>query len=672
MRIIKKYFINKMQVENNKICYTYNLLGRGKMMSKIHLSLRAKLLIVSAAALIMTVLVLISFNYFSMHKSSMNLYKNIQNRVTDNIATILGKDFDRYTSGITMLAKSVTGNSPAELIERYKAAFEETKSTLDVSNIMAAFDDGTFYSVNNLDLGSDYDHRTRDWYRDGLAHNGVYVSKAYIDQVRPDVPCITISHPLTTGNGVKGIVTFDVYLDFAALYKKMANETVDGKFYLMENDTTIVSALESGILLKTADSIFSPELGNFIKGVINGSISSKGYIDYVSRAGEERMGTVYKLPGYDLYILYGISGNLVVKQIRMVALQSTVFGLVLLVVSLVVVLFVLRMSLNTLTVFQQQITNAAENKDLTVRIESKTDDELGQIAKGVNVFISSMESVIKEVRDSVEEVASANNQLAATMEELSTTFDSQAHQVSEMVDGMGQVSNISKNTSDALETNMQFLETTADNTRKEAENLDQVSNDMGDIERDTISLSETIRHLSESSAQIGNILNVINDIANQTNLLALNAAIEAARAGEAGRGFAVVADEVRKLAERTQHAIGEVETIINELARDSENASNAMNKSVASVHEGAGNIQSVTGEIKRAVEDVTNLYTDMKPISQSVSDQYVTIQSVVDNAQVVAAGIEESNAAVNEVNNTVSHLQQRTERLKRLIEQFRV
>ena len=236
---------------------------------------------------------------------------------------------------------------------------------------------------------------------------------------------------------------------------------------------------------------------------------------------------------------------------------------------------------------------------------------------------------------------------------------------------MGQVSNISKNTSDALVTNMQFLEATADNTRKEAENLDKVSIDMGDIEKDTISLSETIRHLSDSSAQIGNILNVINDIANQTNLLALNAAIEAARAGEAGRGFAVVADEVRKLAERTQHAIGEVETIINELSRDSENASNAMNKSVTSVQEGAGNIQSVTGEIKRAVEDVTNLYTDMKPISQSVSDQYITIQSVVDNAQVVAAGIEESNAAVNEVNNTVSHIQQRTERLKNLIEQFK-
>lgn len=131
-------------------------------MSQIHLSLRAKLLIVSAAALIMTVLVLISFNYFSMYTSSMNLYKNIQNRVTDNIATILGKDFDKYTSGMRMLAKSMTGENPEDLVEKYKLAFEETKNTLGISNVMAAFDDGTFYSVNNLGLGSDYDHRTRD------------------------------------------------------------------------------------------------------------------------------------------------------------------------------------------------------------------------------------------------------------------------------------------------------------------------------------------------------------------------------------------------------------------------------------------------------------------------------------------------------------------------------
>lgn len=639
-------------------------------MGKLNLSLKAKLLITSAVTLVITVLVLISFNYSSMYKSSMNLYISIQNRVASNTATILSRDFDIYTNGLTMLAKTLKGNTPQDILSSYNNAFMETKNALGVSNVIVAFDDGAFYSTN--DMGADYDHRTRDWYKNSMAHNEMHISKAYFDWVRPDMPCITISYPITADNGVKGVVVFDMYLDFSKLYKEVANEAMDGRFYLIEDDTTIVSSLNTKVLLKKADDVLSVELSKFMKGIINGSISSTEYIRYVSREGQDRIGAIYKLPKYNLYIFYGVSEDLIVKQIRIVALESVFFGLILLAVSLAAVLVVLRISLGTLTKIQQQITKAAEGKDLTVYITSKTDDELGQIAKGVNIFIETMGNVIKEARSSAEEVASANNQLAATMEELSTTFDSQAHQVSEMVDGMGQVSNISKSTSDALETNMQFLETTANNTRREADNLDNVSKDMVTIEQDTISLSETINHLSESSAQIGNILNVINDIANQTNLLALNAAIEAARAGEAGRGFAVVADEVRKLAERTQHAIGEVETIINELSKGSENATIAMEKSVASVQEGVGRIQNVTGEIKKAVEGVTSLYTDMKPISQSVSDQYATVQSVVDNAQVVAAGIEESNAAVNEINNTVNHLQQRTEKLKNLIEQFKI
>ena len=97
-----------------------------------------------------------------------------------------------------------------------------------------------------------------------------------------------------------------------------------------------------------------------------------------------------------------------------------------------------------------------------------------------------------------------------------------------------------------------------------------------------------------------------------------------------------------------------------------------MDKSVTSVHDGTTNITGVATEIKRAVENVTLLYTAMRPVAESVSEQYVTIQSVVDNAQVIAAGLEESNAAVNEVNNTVSHIQQRTDNLKSLIEQFKI
>lgn len=310
--------------------------------------------------------------------------------------------------------------------------------------------------------------------------------------------------------------------------------------------------------------------------------------------------------------------------------------------------------------------------DLTKRIDIKSQDELGTLASHVNTFIENVQSIIKEVKDATDEVASGNNELAATMEELSTTFDSQAQQISDMVLSMDSVKDISHTTSTTLDKNMDILESAATQTQTGAEQLNGVQRDMMTIKDETISLEEVIVQLAESSNQIGEILGVINDIANQTNLLALNAAIEAARAGEAGRGFAVVADEVRKLAERTQHATGEIESIITTLQQKSNLASVEMTKSVDSVQAGVDNIGATNAGFKSAVESVMNLHKEMQIVANSVSNQYSTILTVVDNTQVIAAGIEESNVAVSEVNRTVSHLQERTDGLKMLVSRFNV
>ena len=364
--------------------------------------------------------------------------------------------------------------------------------------------------------------------------------------------------------------------------------------------------------------------------------------------------------------------NIIASQ-KKALLTSSFFAVLAIILAFIVILSLNISVIKPLDVLVARISNLTNGDgDLTKRIDIKSKDEFGELAAHVNSFIENVQIIIKEVKDATNEVASGNNELAATMEELSTTFDSQAKQISDMVLSMDTVRDISNETSQALDTNMDILEGAAVKTQSGADQLNGVQQDMMTIKNETVSLEAVISELADSSNQIGEILSVINDIANQTNLLALNAAIEAARAGEAGRGFAVVADEVRKLAERTQHATGKIESIIGSLQQKSNLASVEMTKSVESVQAGVDNIGETNEGFKSAVESVMDLHREMKTVAESVSNQYSTILTVVDNTQVIAAGIEESNQAVSEVNRTVAHLQERTDWLKMLISKFNV
>ncbi|QWV92916.1 methyl-accepting chemotaxis protein [Geomonas oryzisoli] len=310
--------------------------------------------------------------------------------------------------------------------------------------------------------------------------------------------------------------------------------------------------------------------------------------------------------------------------------------------------------------------------DLTTRIEVTSRDETGQLMAALQAMAENLRSTIGKVADTSAQVASASNQLHSTSEQIATGAEEVAAQAGTVATAGEQMSA----TSSDIARNCQMAAEGAKRASKSAQSGAEVVQGtvtvMGQIAAKVQETSRTVESLGERSDQIGAIIGTIEDIADQTNLLALNAAIEAARAGEQGRGFAVVADEVRALAERTTRATREIGEMIKAIQSETKGAVVAMEEGVHQVEAGTAEAAKSGGALQEILEQINDVAMQIHQVATAAEEQTATTSEISSNIVQITQVVQQTSQGAQESASAAAQLHRNSEELQQLVKQFRL
>jgi methyl-accepting chemotaxis protein len=333
----------------------------------------------------------------------------------------------------------------------------------------------------------------------------------------------------------------------------------------------------------------------------------------------------------------------------------------------------LAQSFNQMVVYLQEAAAVADhiaNNDLTMQVKPRSDkDTLGHSFKKMT---SNLTTVIRGLGDNAHELLSAANEIAATSEQMSRGANDQSTQVDQVATAIEEMSasiiQASKNAGAATDTSRSAAENASQGGNIVAETI----KGMQRITDQVRSSAKSIGALATSADRIGEIINVIDDIADQTNLLALNAAIEAARAGEQGRGFAVVADEVRKLAERTGKATGEISEMIKSVQQQTEDAVKSMEEGIKQVESGTGLADRAGQSLGEIVSMSQQVMSMVKEIATGSDEQADAAEQISKNVQQIATVVKESVKGAEQAATAAEELNRQAESMNRTVEIFKL
>lgn len=379
---------------------------------------------------------------------------------------------------------------------------------------------------------------------------------------------------------------------------------------------------------------------------------------------------------------------------------ETIISLIVLIIGIVIALLIARMISKPIVTVMNRMRSVADGDLSHEALQTKATDETGQLVAATNEMSENTKNLLrkinevsesvstqsKELTQSADEVKSGTEQIATTMEELATGSESQANSASDLSSAMGlfttKVGEANENGEMIEQNSTKVLEMTGQGSEMMRTSTDQMAK-INHIVKDSL---EKMRVLDNQSQEISKLVSVIKDVADQTNLLALNAAIEAARAGEHGKGFAVVADEVRTLAEQVALSVSDITRIVDSIQTETTVVADSLENGYTEVEEGSAQIVTTGETFKEISSSVTDMVQNISAVSDNLAEIVAnsrqmnsSIEEIASVSEEAAAGVEEtaasaeqSSGSMEEMAGSSEHLAKLAEELNDLIGQFKL
>ncbi|MCL9775840.1 methyl-accepting chemotaxis protein [Vibrio methylphosphonaticus] len=625
------------------------------------LSLKQKLITAMLSAVLLMAVVL---TILSAQQLSTQTHTAISDRA-NNVSHAAVEGIENWIGVRKSIATAFNSFSEAEDKVPY---LRQARVAGGFDDIFLGTPDGRMYRSHPERNRADYDPRTRPWYQDAVSANKQIITEAYQDAIT-NALLVTIAEPVKKNGRLVGIVGADVLIDHLVQDVISLNVGRNASAMLIDlSNNTFLAHQNTSLLLKPMTQL-SPTL---TASAIS-ELASRGDMTEVSIQGVDKMLYFTKVPETNWVLAVELD-----KQTELAKLNSALTQLIL--TSVVIVIFVAAIAswmmsflINDLARVSKALAEIASGEgDLTSRLEPRSNDEVGQLARNFNTFVSYMHETIMKLtdvsvalsaqakdtasharvrsqriqtqQDEINMVATAINEMAAATQEIANNADMTASNSSEAVEasnhGAGQVS--------ATQNSIQNL----------AQEVDVAT--------------AVIRELEVHGSSINTILSTIQGIAEQTNLLALNAAIEAARAGEQGRGFAVVADEVRVLSQRTHASTQEIQQTIETLQATTGKAVDIMNDSRGLAETSVDDANSAAASLTQILAAVGQISDMATQIATAAEEQASVTSEITRNTQGIRDVSDELAEEAHDAAQQAVELSELSQKLGREIGRFKI